>query len=431
MIPTDLDERLKRLIEGGGSAPLPAPEEGLDLEGIRALGQSMTESGGEDFPAGTQVNFAQPELEVAAPPPSRVPIQPKVVSVPTSAQQSPDAVDAAYARAADRQARQAMAMERGGRELVAGLTRTQVQPVTERPTNAFERYAAAKRQKEQDALRQTEAGNNAARTKAYLDTTAAAGPRAERGLDLKEAELKTREDLSRAKAAEDAAKFEETKRHNKQTEGIGWTGAKRADEKADRDDTRLALKTDALKPRAGWEPIEAGAPTFRDAAQAKTFDDSVAAMGAIRNHRDHVLHEVEALKNAKTPAEADTIAGRLNAQMGALASKLRAAEGLNNTDASNQAVENMLSLSHGSAINWKNLMNQGRLPSILNAAIASGEANLDTMAESNNLRRSKGGKGASAQPGGPISMKFPDGSVHEVPPEKVELAKRKGAVPNG
>lgn len=36
---------------------------------------------------------------------------------------------------------------------------------------------------------------------------------------------------------------------------------------------------------------------------------------------------------------------------------------------------------------------------------------------------------ATATSGAPIKMKFPDGSVHDVPPEKVELAKRKGGVP--
>jgi hypothetical protein len=395
----EIDELLQKAIAGGGGEPRAAP---ADLEAMKAqladLQGGMTEGMGTELPQGTKVVYAEPEPEVSAPPPSRVPNVPRTVDVPTSAQPGGPDVDGLLAKAQDDLARRQMAMERGGRELVAGLTRTQALPVTPRPTNAFEQWAQQQRQNKQDSLRATEASNNAARTDAYLRTSAAAGPRAERGLDIKEAELKSREEMAKAKAAEEAAKFEETKRHHKASEGIGWTAAKRADEKAGRDEERLGIKRDALKPRQGWEPIDPSGPTFRDPAQAKSFDDSVAAMGAIRNHRDHVMHELESLKKAKTPAEADIAVGRLNAQMGALASKLRAAEGLNNTDAANHAIETMLSLQNGSAVNWKNVLNEGRLPAILNAAIASGEANLDTIAESNNLRRTKG-SGAVAQSG--------------------------------
>ena len=439
----ELDEMLKRVggsrmfqrprrdaVEGGTGIMGQPEYDGLGLEDIRA-GAAAEQAGGTPMPKGTKVVFAEPELDVAAPvsAAARMPIVPKVVDVPSGPEQDPDRLAAAAARAQDRMARQRMALERGGRELVAGLTRTTPQAVTPQPTDAFERWAQLQRQKKQDSLRETEARNNAARTDAYLKTTEAAGPRADRKLSLEEQALKAREEAAKLKAEQDAErasfeheKFDESKRHNRSTEGAQWTAAKRAGDKAERDEERLRLKTDALKPRQGWEPIEPGAPTFRDASQAKSFDDSVAAMGAIRNHRDHVLHELSALKKAKSVKEADIIVGRLNAQMGALASKLRAAEGLNNTDAANHAIETMLSLKNGTAVNWKNVVNEGRLPGIISAAIDSGEANLDTVAQSNNLRRAKAG---------PVSMKFPDGSVHPVDPSDMAEAKARGAVPNG
>lgn len=415
----DMDEELRRILDEGSASAQPA-----ELAEFRA--SIPPEPMGSELPRGTKVVFADYQPEAVTPPPSRVPIQPKVLDV---SNEPMDDFELAAAKAEDRQARAREAMERGTRQLIGGLTRTEALPSTPGPTDAVEKLLARRRERDarerqlrQDALRGQEAANNAARTAAYLKTTEAAGPRAERGLDLKEKELALREDMATKKAEETQAQFEERKRHNRATEGIGWTSAKRADDKAERDEERLRLKTDALKPRQGWEPIEEGAPTFRDAGQAKAFDTSVSAMGAIRNHRDHVLHELEALRKAKTPGEADIIVGRLNAQMGALASKLRDAEGLNNTDAANHAIETMLSLQNGSAVNWKNVVNQGRLPAILDAAINSGEANLDTIAQSNNLRRAKAA---------PVKMKFPDGSVHDVPPEKMELARRKGAVPNG
>lgn len=140
----DLEEQLRRIIEGSamfGPQGAPNPDEGMGLEEIRAAGAGMTEAGGED-------------LETAAPP-TRQPLRPvptsapqeKVVQVPMSAPKSPDDLEAAYARAQDKDARRRMAMERGGRELVAGLTRTTPQSVIERPTDAFSRYAAAQKEK--------------------------------------------------------------------------------------------------------------------------------------------------------------------------------------------------------------------------------------------------------------------------------------------
>lgn len=115
------EEELQRILDGAKPVPLAAfrPEPPSGSQGAR---QGL----GLDMPKGTKVVFAeQVEPEVAAPPTSRVPITPKVVDL---TQQPQDDMEMAYARAADREARRKQAVEAAGRQLVAGLTKTEVQP---------------------------------------------------------------------------------------------------------------------------------------------------------------------------------------------------------------------------------------------------------------------------------------------------------------
>ena len=66
------------------------------------------------------------------------------------------------------------------------------------------------------------------------------------------------------------------------------------------------------------------------------------------------------------------------------------------------------------------------MPSLLDGLDKWGTNSVDAKSKSLGARRTGG-----AKPAGPVKMKFPDGSVHDVSPEKMELAKQKGAVPNG
>ncbi len=68
------------------------------------------------------------------------------------------------------------------------------------------------------------------------------------------------------------------------------------------------------------------------------------------------------------------------------------------------------------------------MPSLLDGLDKWGTNSVDAKSKSLGARRIGGGPTAST---GPVKMKFPDGSVHDVSPEKMELAKQKGAVPNG
>lgn len=70
------------------------------------------------------------------------------------------------------------------------------------------------------------------------------------------------------------------------------------------------------------------------------------------------------------------------------------------------------------------------MPALLDGLALWGEKSVSAKAKSLGARRKAAGA-SSAAPSGPVKMKFPDGSVHDVTPDKMELAKRKGAVPNG
>ena len=97
---------------------------------------------GTNLPGVTKVNF-EPE---AVTPPAREVIAPKTVQVPGRADED---LDMAYAAAQDREAKKRMAFERGARELVAGLTRTQAPGIISQPGDAVAKLMA--KRKEMDA----------------------------------------------------------------------------------------------------------------------------------------------------------------------------------------------------------------------------------------------------------------------------------------
>lgn len=424
----DMDEELKRIIEASlmqGRAPA-RPDEGMDLAAIRAAGQGMTRSGGEDLPRGTKVNFAEPELEVSAPPTRKVitPRAPeeKVVQVPGTPAE-PDDMELAYARQQDRMGRSNEAFERGSRQLVAGLTRTPVQDTFKQPVDAVTQLYAQRKQRDATHA-QNEQGRLGAARLNYDQSEAQRKAAEERA--AREAGLKTDAEKEAWRRQHEGEVLSETKRHNLGTEANGRISALKPSGLAggpiERDEdgnlvpktVRDALRVDALKPRPGWEKIDSTAGTFRDADQAKQFDTAAAAFGALQNHRAHAAEALKRLRAAKSPQEADTALAEVNQQMANIASKLRVAEGLNSSDASNHAVDTMLSLTNGSIANLRNFANEGRLDAILDSSINSAKTNLDTLAGSANLRRSKSGKPAAARPTatGPDGQKIEwDGSA--------------------
>lgn len=147
----DIEEELRQMMMGTGDQPDLALDVGAEKARLAELGAGMTEGMGEDLPRGTKVNFA-PELEVKAPESAaaRMPIVPKVVDL---TEQPKDDMELAMARAEDRAARKREAFERGSRELVGGLTRTQAAPTFKQPQDAEAKLLGLRERKSQDAQR--------------------------------------------------------------------------------------------------------------------------------------------------------------------------------------------------------------------------------------------------------------------------------------
>lgn len=198
----DIDEALKRVLDEGSASAQPAELADLRAQ-LAGQQQDMTQGMGTELPKGTKVVFAdfQPEEpQVSAPPPSRVAMAPKVVDVPGTADED---MELAYSRAQDNEARQRMAMERGGRELVAGLTRTQAQPVTQRPVDAVMQLYA--RRKDADAQRHQQNMERAAAGKTDFDTKEAARKAALEAQQRKEDLDEREKDNARADRSIDAS----------------------------------------------------------------------------------------------------------------------------------------------------------------------------------------------------------------------------------
>lgn len=122
----------------------PLEEEEDELAGLMDLEREAIEQGalGSNLPLGTKVEFApdsamQPESAA-----ERMPIVPKVVQVPGGM----DDVELAAAQLEDRRARAREAFERGGRQMVAGLTRTQEQPIFQQGKDAVARLLAKRKE---------------------------------------------------------------------------------------------------------------------------------------------------------------------------------------------------------------------------------------------------------------------------------------------
>ena len=252
------------------------------------------------------------------------------------------------------------------------------------------------------------------RTAAYNKQVEQTAQRGAQGLELAREKMKDAQEARALKAAMAQA-----------------AARRKAEEKATAPpstaERRQSMREDALAPRPGWEKVEPEASAFRTPAQAVAFDNSVAAFEALKNHRHHAAAAMKKFREAKTLQEKDSALALVNQQMANIASKLRVAEGLNSSDASNHAVDTMLSLSNGSVASLRNLANEGRLDAILDSSIDSANANLMTLAGANNLRpsaRKKAGADHGAAPTTTGKPKAPKGLA----PEEEALLREAGVI---
>lgn len=108
-------------------------------------------------------------------------------------------LEMAYAKEQERAARRRMAMERGSRELVAGLTRTQPTSILSQPSQAVAQLLAKRKDADARAAQQASAANEAARTRAYADAQRLAAERGEGRDALNAQRLEQEGELGREK----------------------------------------------------------------------------------------------------------------------------------------------------------------------------------------------------------------------------------------
>ena len=365
------------------------------------------------------------EIPVAAPessvrkvtlPKADAPLSPSVMpsklgmTPATSRKPLPQAMadaELAQAKDADATARSRRAMELAARQMVSGLAGRPSYngPLLESGEGGAEARLLSQRERMRaEALRQLEADKDNARADAALGLQRESAEAARKRQEDEDAWRKSEKDQDQEQRKLDAearkATAEAFLRMNQGRYGLAVKADKRAEEEAARkaakadeptvSERRQQQRDDALAPRPGWEKIDDKAAAFRTPAQAEKFDAAEAAFGALQNHRKHAgdaIAKYRAALKAGDVNESRKWLGVANQQMGNLASKLRSAEGLNNSDAANEAVDTMLSLHKGSIETLGNLINEGKLDAILDSAIESSGVNLDTMAKSANLRR--------------------------------------------
>lgn len=406
------EEELRRILDEGSATPTQGDELALLRADLAKQGESMTPSMGEAMPKGTKVVFAE-ETQAPVTPQSaaaRMPTVPKVVDV---SNQPTDDMEMAYARAQDRKAKSREAFERGTRELIAGLTRTQVAPTFKQDTDAVARLLG--KRKAADSARLAE---NAQRLQASrFDYERQTGAR-------KEAEAKAKDER------DFAFRTEESARDNERAErGIDATNrlaqsnfairrdeadAKKQDraDKAAANEVSLFNETLALAPGLG-ESERSAART-----EASKWNAADAATGVLET----ALQAYVANPSRETAAQVQaTLAGAstaLNTAFGqgamAEAEARRMADTLGADLKSPAGVQALVESLMGNPNAGKLLMTKLRTAREGNRKIA--KARVGTYGKA---------QGAS-RPSGPVKMRFPDGSVHEVAPDEIDLARRKG-----
>ncbi len=358
-----------------------------------------------DMPVGTAVNF---EPEVAAPP-TRMPLGPKVVQVPGARNaadtmtMAPDDLELAAAKVEDRQARSREAFERGTRQLIGGLTRTE--PVASQPavTDAVRQLYARRSQKD--------AAHN-------------------QGEQLRLGAAKV--DFERAEAARKAAE-------GKATDERDFTYRQKHDadvlaQQKDSADANRALTGAGLGIAQRKEAREVGDQP------AKASNELRKEFNSLPDVKDFA--EVEgSFQKIKSSAQNDSPAGDLALITGFMkiidpGSSVKEGEFANAQNAG--GVEDKIRARYNSIVNGERLSPAQRADFLRQAQalydVHKGKYEAQAQryrALAERQRANPDDVIARPKTDGPVPMKFPDGSVYDVDPADMGLAKRKGAVPNG
>ena len=348
-----------------------------------------TEAGavGTNMPGVTRVNF-EPE---AVTPPAREVIAPKVVQVPGRADED---LEMAYASAQDREAKKRMAFERGARELVAGLTRTQAPDIISQPGDSVAKLLASR--KARDA-RDAQTNALALRGKKF-------------NFEQQAEAQKTAEDKAR-----DARDFAYRQEHD---------AASLAQRKDDADAARAmagAQFANTKKNQAG-DDLSNLRKEFNQLPDVKTFGEVDASFQKVKGA-------------ASDPSAAGDLAA-IFAYMKMLdpGSSVREGEFANAQNAG--GIDTKIVAAYNNVLNGQRLTSEQRKDFINQAeklyVVHKGRRDMQAKRYADLARKQGFDAGdVTGDSGGPQMWRFPDGSVHDVAPEDVELARKKGGVPLG
>jgi hypothetical protein len=208
-------------------------------------------------------------------------------------------------------------------------------------------------------------------------------------------------DLYKQQAAE-ATKVQqaEVNQDRKTTIGLTAQNTKLHGDTVKQGAQRLELDVNerSMPASGNWEPVEPGNKTpFVNGAAKNEFTKLEAGVDAAKNHSKAVKAawgKWNSIDGILHPLDKKQALNEVNQQMGFLISKVRAAEGIPNTDSSQSSVEASFGVHGGTSLTPENWLNPDNLPQLLDSSIEGSNANLDSTAKANGIKRKE--KAASA-----------------------------------
>lgn len=257
------DEFFRRVLEGQAAL---SDEAGIDMPGARV---DFTLEGMEEAsPVGAEmrapiVPASQEEL------PARTVRAPDALAAARpQAPTTPDDMELALARAADRRARGRQAFERGARELVGAFSGQQAAPTFMLPPSREEALLGRRRATAADELRKRQLENEAARTEAYLRAQEGAGAgrdtkaeleRARAALRERELDIKEEQGAKRAEQTDEELRLKAIKAMRPAGKGGGKSGGSGDVDKLRREFNSMKQVKDFGEVQAQYEKVKATA----------------------------------------------------------------------------------------------------------------------------------------------------------------------------
>lgn len=363
-------------------------------------------------PSNTPVNGPKKDLE------SAYGVTPK--PAPKVATQQPSLSDL---EELDRQEHNRRVIEAAGRQFVAGVTRTPVQPIMAQEGQHVARAKKSAAEARLLALRELEAGNEAARFKAGQDERTYQHGRDVKEDEFKASKAKTDEELRRAAIAASNANAAATRSIAQAHLGLAAeaAGQKREEKAAKKAALDMPFRGGIL--RGGEGVDETGINKVRESSGK--FNAALGSMDDLESSLSRFVSAPSLEAKNDVESRLQTTATALNAALGqgamSEAERANIAKALGTDLLSPTGLATVLQTLSGESPDQA-----GKL--LLSRLRAARDVTEKAALKSFEPYRYKFERSPAPSGGSSVKMKFPDGSTHDVPAEKVDLARRKGGV---